>query len=487
MPWYDGWGQNNMQFTSFRFFLFAAVVLVLYYGPMRRRQEGLLLAVNLSFCVESSWVGTALMLLTAAGAYVFGYMAGKNPTRKGKFWMRLYAAMQFGLLAVCKIRGTFSGALLPLGISYYTFQAVGYVTDVARGKLPPEKNFSRLVLSLSFFPALVQGPISGYGDLSRKLTQPHPPEKRQIAFGLRRMLWGYFKKLVIADRIAPAVAALRQTEFEAVPLLILTTFYAVEIYGDFTGGMDIAIGFAEALGISLPENFQHPFFSKSVAEFWRRWHKTLGEWMKAYVFYPVSVSEPMRRLGRVTRKKWGGFGRRLPAYIASFVTWVCTALWHGITPNFFLWGMANFTVMTVSGELAPLYGRFHRRFHWKEKRWYGAFEILRTFFLMNLIRGLDLFPDVGTYFRRLFRFAPLQWPNWLELGLTKADYILLLLGCGILLSVSLAQRKWGSLRAWLWQRKGLWYLTGNLLVLSVVLLGKYGVGFQPGNFIYNQF
>ena len=200
---------------------------------------------------------------------------------------------------------------------------------------------------------------------------------------------------------AAAVIALRGPQFTGVGFFLLTLFYAVQIYADFTGGIDMTIGLSQALGIDLAENFIRPFFSKNIAEYWRRWHITLGEWMKSYIFYPISVSQPMLKLSKKARSSMGNFGKRLPVYVASIATWLVTGIWHGITPNFILWGMMNCFVIVVSEELNPLYEKFHNRFGWKEKKWYGAFEILRMFLLMNLIRIVDLFPNVADYFRRM--------------------------------------------------------------------------------------
>ena len=301
------------------------------------------------------------------------------------------------------------------------------------------------------------------------------------------MLWGYFKKLVIADRIAVAVLALRGPEHTGLSFFVLTCFYAIQIYGDFTGGIDIAIGLSEAFGISLPENFVRPFFSRNIAEYWRRWHITLGEWMKEYVFYPVSVSTPMRKLSKSARKRWPKFGKRLPVYVASFATWFCTGIWHGMTPNFLLWGMMNCTIIVLSEELTPLYERFHNRLHWKQKSWYGALEMLRMFVLMNLIRIVDLFPNVGEYFRRLGSlFSSFRVP-FLGLGLTELDYGILIFGVVLMLTVSLLQERFGSVRELLWDRTGLRYALTIGLFLVVLLMGNYGIGYDAGNFIYNQF
>ena len=484
-----------MSFTSFSFLLYIGVALTLYYTIPRRGKWVMLLAASYSFYLYSGLDNFCFILLTTASTYGVARIVDrtqalfdrKKAKQKSKKWIWLCLGLNFGLLAICKVRLTFRNILLPMGISFYMFQSIGYVLDVYRGSIKAERNPFKFALFVSFFPQLVQGPISKYGKLASQLFGEHPYNGRQVSFGLQRMLWGYFKKLVIADRIAVAVLALRGSEHTGLSFFVLTCFYACQIYGDFTGGIDIAIGLSEALGIRLPENFIRPFFSKNIAEYWRRWHITLGEWMKEYVFYPVSVSTPMRKLSKSVRKRWPKFGKRLPVYAASFATWFCTGIWHGITPNFLLWGMMNCTIIVLSEELTPLYEKFHNRFHWKQKGWYGAFETLRTVVLMNLIRIVDLFPDVGEYFRRLGSlFSSFRVP-FLDLGLTGQDYGILICGVVLMLTVSLVQERFGSVRELLWNRTGLRYALTIGLFLVALLMGNYGVGYDASNFIYNQF
>jgi len=484
-----------MSFTSYGFLLFLTVLLCVYYSVPGRWQWVLLLMGSALFYLGSGWRNLGFILATTISTYAAARILGRNQKlfdrktagKKNKPWLCLWLGVNFGLLALCKVRFTLENILLPMGISFYLFQSGGYVLDVYRGTQQAETNPLKFALFVSWFPQLVQGPISRYGQLGPRLFTPHPWDGKQVSFGMQRMLWGYFKKLVIADRIAPAVAALRGPEHTGLSFLVLTVFYALQIYGDFTGGIDIAIGASETLGIRLPENFVRPFFAKNTAEYWRRWHITLGGWMKDYVFYPVSVSAPLRKLSKAARRRWPKFGKRLPVYAASFVTWFCTGIWHGITPNFLLWGMMNCTVIVVSEELTPLYDKFHSRFHLKEKGWYGGFEMLRTFFLMNLIRIVDLFPDVREYFRRLGTlFSSFRVP-FAQLGLSALDYGILILGSVLMLTVSLLQERKGSIRALLWERTGLRYGLTFALFLAVLLLGRYGVGYDPGNFIYNQF
>lgn len=522
-----------MQFTTVSFLLFAGLVLLGYYLIPQKFRWVFLLIASYVFYLFAGLQYLGFILLTTVSTYLSAYAMGKNLEKqdtylqqnkqtlsreekkeykaktksRNKVFMLVCIVLNFAVLAVCKFclaepfrtlaQGgtlTFLTLGLPLGISFYMFQSVGYVVDVYRGTVKAEKNPWKFALFVSYFPQLVQGPISKFSDLGPQLCAGKPFDGKQVSFGLQRLLWGFFKKLVIADRIAAAVVSLKAPEFTGVGFFLLTIFYAVQIYADFTGGIDMAMGISQALGVKLQENFVRPFFSKNIAEYWRRWHITLGEWMKGYIFYPISVSQPMLKLSKSAREKLGNFGKRLPVYVASIATWFVTGIWHGITPNFILWGMLNCFVIVVSEELVPLYEKFHSRFPGlKEKPAYGAFEMLRMFLLMNLIRIVDLFPDVSQYFVRMgslattFNFHILWDGTMLHLGLTGLDYIILLGGIVLMFAVSLYQEKKGSVREMLWTKPALRYSLVFILLVIVLLMGSYGIGYNASNFIYNQF
>ena len=487
--------------TSFSFVFFVPVLLAVYYLIPRRLQWGLLLLVSLGFYAAGGARYLGFLLFTAVSVYGSACLMDARQREEGGPGNRgilvLCLTANFLILGLCKISLVVPGLMglgLPLGISFYMFQATGYLIDVYRGKAKAEKNFLKFLLFVSYFPQVVQGPISKFGFLSRTLYGEHVCNVKEISFGVQRMLLGYFKKLVIADRIAVAVAALRGPEYLGVGFFLLTFFYAIQIYCDFTGGMDIALGLSQALGVTLPENFIRPYFSKNTAEYWRRWHITLGQWMKDYIFYPLSVSRPLMKLGRWARKRWKKFGKRLPVYVAAVVTWAVTGIWHGITPNFLVWGMLNCGVIIASQELEPVYARFHQRYHLKEKFWYGGFEVLRMFFLMNLIRACDLFPHVGEYFRRMGSliwcpsFHLLTDGSLMGLGLSGLDYTIILVGMVILFLVSWGEAERGSIREVLYGKSVVWqYLVFFGLFLIVLLMGHYGVGYEASAFIYNQF
>lgn len=521
-----------MQFASVSFVLFAALLLIVYYLVPKKVQWITLLVASYVFYLWAGIEYLGFILFTTLSTYAATRLMDKNLSvqeeylaankatlsrderkeykakvkAKNRLWMILCLVLNFAILFVCKgclaepfrtlAQGGPLGFLtlaLPLGISFYMFQSLGYVIDVYRGGVKTEKNIFRLALFVSFFPQLVQGPISKFATVAPQLYAPHTFDAKEVSFGLQRVLWGFFKKLVIADRIAVAVIELKGDEYTGISFLMLTIFYAVQIYGDFTGGIDITIGLAQTLGIKLPENFIRPYFSKNIAEYWRRWHITLSVWMKDYIFYPLSVCKPMLNLSKSARQKFGNFGKRIPVYVASIITWFCTGIWHGITPNFVLWGMLNCFFIVLSEECAPLYEKFHNRFHLKDKKWYGGFEMLRMFFLMNLIRICDLFPNVGQYFSRMgslfteFNFHILWDGTLMQLGLTAVDYFILLGGIILMFSVSLYQEKRGSVRELLQAHTAIRYVVLFALLLVVLLMGSYGIGYNASNFIYNQF
>ncbi len=491
-----------MHLTDYSFLLLCFLSLAVYYLLPGRFQWMALLAASLLFYLSTGIGNLVFMAVTILSTYLAALLISRNHRRlaalpkekkkqekpilrrKNRAVLIVCMVLNFGMLAVCKVR-VLSGILLPMGISFYLFQSMGYLIDVCRGSIQAEISPARFSLFIAWFPQLIQGPISRFSQLQPQFFQPHSFDGANLRSGLWRMLWGYFKKLVVADRIAVAVAVLRGPEYTGLSFLVLTIFYAIQIYGDFTGGIDIVLGLSQCFGITMTENFRRPFFSKNIAEFWRRWHISLGEWMKDYVFYPISVSGPMRKLSKAVKSR---FGKRLPVYIATVVTWLVTGIWHGFSPNFLLWGMLNCGVIILSEELAPLYRRFHAGRRFKGTALWNCFEILRTFLLMNLIRIVDLFPDVGEYFRRLGGlFSSLRVPFG-ELGLTGLDGWILFFAVCLMLLVSLLQARVGSVRQWLTEKPTpLRFGLAMGLLLAVLLMGRYGIGYDAGSFIYNQF
>lgn len=387
--------------------------------------------------------------------------------------------------------------LVPMGISFYTFMAVSYVVDVYRGTTVAERNFFKYALFISFFPHIVQGPISRFKDMSESLFEEHRFCMKTFSYGITRVLWGFFKKLVVADRIVTAVTTVigaKDGEYRGVYALLGIIFYTIELYADFTGGIDITIGIAQAMGISVKENFIRPYFAKSLKEYWRRWHITMCEWFRDYIFYPVSGSKWMNRLTKTCRKCFGEkIGRRIPVYVASFIVWFTTGLWHGASLNFIVWGLLNYVVLMISEECEPLYDKFHARFNVQGKTWYKVFQIGRTFILICVLNLFDCFTNIGDTLHMLsgvftvHNYGELFTGGLLTLGLTIADYVVLVVAIVIMIAVSMAGRA-ESVRDRLQEQKFPVRATLiALLFISIIVFGAYGIGYDAGQFIYNKF
>ena len=530
-----------MLFTSFNFILFIAILFVVYYLIPKRFQWMLLLIASYIFYSFAGIQYLLYIIVTTVSIYLTSVKIGRIQAveadyikdnremlsrderkaykavmkSKQRKWLTICLLFNLGILAVIKytdfVIGNINSFLdifrvdnqlplmnfiLPLGISFYTFMAVGYIIDVYRAKYPYEKNIFKLALFISFFPQVIQGPISRFDDLKETLFTEHPFDGKTISFGMQRILWGYFKKVVIADRLLVAVnTVIHDTgTYQGGYVLVGMLFYAIELYADFTGGIDITIGVAEVMGIRIEENFIRPYFSKSIVEYWRRWHITMGTWFKDYIFYPISVSKSMLNLSKKSRKSLGdAVGKRLPVYIATIVTWFATGIWHGAAWNFVVWGLGNCMVILVSQELSPLYARFHKRFHVKGTFWYTAFEVFRTFWLMNFLRTFDCYRNVPATFRMYgtiftkFNYAEIFRGGLMKLGLSLSDYIIVIIGVTLLFMVSLAQRS-GSVREKLAARPmALRYATYFAMLLAILIFGAYGVGYNASQFIYSQF
>ena len=530
-----------MLFTSYEFIAFLILLFILYYAIPARHQWKLLLLASYVFYFVSGWKNGLFILLTTVSTYFLAKGIDKlhreqaaylkehkkemsKEERKGykakiksRQWRLLLMGLflNFGILAVLKYtnfaianvngllsfwgtekRLPFLNLLLPLGISFYTFITMGYLIDVYRGKYPAETCLGRLALFVSFFPQLIQGPINRYDEMKETLYTEHLFDAREIAFGLERVLWGFFKKLVIADRILTGVTTIIKAPevYDGIYVFVGMMFYALQLYADFTGGIDITVGVAQVLGIRVRENFIRPYFSKNIAEYWRRWHISLGAWFTEYIFYPVSVCQPMLNFSRFCRKHFGDYvGKRMPVYVASLAVWFTTGIWHGASWNFIVWGLLNGIIIILSQECEPLYARFHSRFSVAGTWWYSLFQVVRTVLLMSSLRMLDCYRNVPLTFRMFgdmllhSRLSQLFDGRLMSLGLTMSDYLVLALGTVVLIGVSLAGRN-GTVREKLAARPApVRYAVIYSLFLCTLIIGAYGVGYDSSQFIYNQF
>ncbi len=424
-----------MALTEFSFIVLLAVTTLAYFlVPKRVQWVALLLAsavFYLSYGPGQAVYVVCCALITYLGGLLLGRLnlqtkqpgADKPRIRRTKRLVLLAAlALDLGMLITLKYAGMLlplaKGFVQPLGISFYTLSAVGYLMDLYRAKYEPEKNPLRLLLFVSFFLQIVQGPFARYDLIGKELREPRAFDFDNLKLGSLRMLWGYLKKMVIADWLGVYVsAAMDSPADQSGPVMMIAiVLYTVQMYADFSGYMDIVCGAGQALGLRIPENFDRPLGARSVAEFWRRWHMTLGAWFKDYVFYPVSVSKVAVRISKALRGKGKlRLAKLAPAILALCVVWPLTGLWHGATWNFLLWGLLNGAAIVTSMLMEPLFKKWFEKMGVKpEGRLWKVFSVARTFALLALIRVFartDSVPQAMAVFSVLGDFGGFDWAH----------------------------------------------------------------------------
>lgn len=529
-----------MAFQSLTFLVFFAAVLLLYYLVPQKLQWVFLLLSSYFFYLYASPKFLIFILFTTVTAWIGAVHMGrgwdqekeklaacpaeekKEIKEKGKTYRRriLLAVLlaNFGILFFLKYFNFLSDNLnlllgavsarqrlprlnliLPLGISFYTFQTMGYVVDVYWGKVKAEKNPAKVALFVSFFPQIVEGPISRWKDLAQQLWMPKKAEWHNVKYGLELMLWGLFKKLVIADRFAVVANYVfgNYAELSGFQILFGAFFYAIQDYTDFSGCIDIARGAAQAMGIRLEENFMRPYFSRNIPEYWRRWHITLGSWFKDYIYYPLSISTSMKKLAKRAKNKFGKhIGKSLPALLGLSLVWLITGIWHGASWNYILWGVyyGLLIILGILFEPAVKFLNKKLRVNHTNPLVIGL-QIARTFLLTMI--GRVIFRAEGVYaagamLKKFFHGWEMYGGmnirgNIAMLGLEKASYILAAALLLVLFITDCMQEKF-VVREKLEKLPGAVQWGVCLLGFAAILLfGMYGQGMEIGAFVYTQF
>ena len=528
-----------MGLTTFRFFIFLFILLIVYFIVPKKRQWIVLLLGSLFFYSLTGVKNLAYIGFTSLSAYLSGLWM-QSVQKKGKAYLKshkedlskderkeykqriqtkrklimaLIMILNFGLLCyfkylnfiIAQVNSLLSlgghagfnavNLIVPLGISFYTFQTMGYVADVYWEKTEPQRNYFKLLLFTSFFPQITQGPISDYRQLSKELFAEHDFSYERFAWGVQRFMWGLMKKMILANMAALYVEDVfsHYNDYIGIAVLMGAFCYSIQIYADFSGYMDMMCGICEIMGIRLAENFDHPYFSKSVAEYWRRWHITLGDWFKTYIYYPIAVSKFSRNIGKKAQSKFGSrFGKDIPATIGLLVTWFATGLWHGANWGYIIWGIVNGMFIIATLWLEPFYNRCKKVCHINEdSRWWGYFQIARTFLIVTLIKVL---PEVGGLraglglWRRIFteHSLPHSIHSILPFVNEWGQFFIFLCMTFILFMFSVIQRK-TQIRVYFNRMP----VIVRILILSVMFVTAFGfascIGGMNGEFLYAQF
>lgn len=519
--------------VSLVFPLFCAAVAIAYFAAPKPYRKYVLLVGSAVFYALYSYKALYFLAFSALSIYVGGRVSDSlarraaaekdedKATRISKRRLRVYVLVLVANLAIlfflkffnfgvvnlnllarfmdAPVRFSTLDILMPLGISFYTFQAISYLVDVHRGKYEACRRFDHVLLYLLYFPQLIQGPINKFDEMIGQLTIGNDFDSKRVAFGLQRMAWGFFKKLVIADRAAFLVSNVYNVDNGYYGLIVFlgALFYCIQIYCDFSGGIDIVCGFSEILGIRMMENFRRPFFAETLTDFWRRWHISLGVWMREYVFYPIIFSKRVGRLGKRLRKAGRSKAAKvIPMAIASVVVFFCVGIWHGAAWKFVVYGLYNGIIIS-SGIV------FQDKLDWithkvlkvntKAFSW-RLFRILRTLFIVVIGRYFSN-ADSLTSALRLLKRTFVEFNPWVladgsiyELGLDQLDMRVLFIALLVLFAVSFAQERGVKVREWL-SGQNYWLRVAVMvgLVMFVVIYGVYGPEYDTTTFVYQGF
>lgn len=530
-----------MNFTSLLFIPFVLLVCALYFTVFRKAQWVLLLLASIVFYMFSGPKYIIYILITIVTTYLLArriqYLHNeekkelasfegskdekkklkKKYTRHRKLWLILDFLINIGLLCVMKYTDfALSGVteilakygiewskefnfVLPLGISFYTFMSVGYILDIYWKRYQAEKNIFRYALFQIYFPHILQGPIARFNKLAPQFKGVHKFDYDRVTKGFQLMLWGYFEKMVIGDRLAIFVDGVysKWETLTGLPLILAISFYSIRLYMDFQGCMDIGRGISQVFGIELELNFKHPYFSKNMPEFWRRWHITLGAWFKDYLLYPVSMSGLCKAINRFTRKHWGNeVSRACSTIIPAACVWIITGLWHGAAMCFVLWGIYHGILIILSAVFEQPIKKLSSLLRINTEAWsFSFFRMVRTFILCCIGRIFFLNDNFGQaieIIKRTFTLKGLSlhtmWDGSLyTYGLDQHGFTLSLILIGLVWVVGMLQEKMVIRDELAKQNIVFRWSLYFALIFGIIIFGIYGSGYDASAFVYGQF
>ena len=494
-----------MLFNTIDFLIFFPLVVLVYFVLPAKARYVWLLAASYYFYMCWNPVYIVLLFLSTAVTYLCGLCLDRPDTKRavGKGAVIFCFAANIGMLEYFKYTGLLVQTvnqilaaaglgsvpeydiLLPVGISFYTFQALGYIVDVYRGDIRAEKNFLKYALFVSFFPQLVAGPIERSRSLLTQIRE-EPRHKlwdyERVTGGLITMIWGFFLKVVIADRIAVVVNTVFDgyERYGTVVLAVGAMAFAVQIYCDFAGYSTIAVGAAKVLGFELTDNFNTPYFARSITDFWHRWHISLSTWFRDYLYIPLGGS----RRGKLKK------------YRNILITFGISGLWHGAGWHYMIWGLLHGACQILEKELGPVVRKINQRFGTRTESFgYKCFRVAATFAAVDLawiFFRADSLHQALHYIERMFRYG--DWWTLFDqslygLGLSVQEVHILFFGLAVLLLADLLKYLKGQTVSDFLSKQWIVFRWAVVLVLlfGCLIFGYYGPGFDSSRFIYFQF
>lgn len=471
-----------MIYISISYYLFLLPLLLFYYLLPKKIRWTVLLVGSVFFYVLFYRLGWWIVLLTILLSFFFGLLINKTNGTIKKISFVLSIVIVVIPWFVTKRLGAISSSLIvPLGISFYTMQLIAYLSDVYQGKIQPDKNLAKYALFVSFFPQILQGPIPRYKQLQKQLIEGHEFDEKGVTKGFYYIIWGFFLKIVIADKISVFV----NNVFDNCPLYtgvyiwVAAILYSIQIYADFLACTTLAQGVSKLFGIELVNNFERPYLSTSVKDFWKRWHISLSSWLKDYIYIPLGGN----RKGEVRKE------------INLFLTFVVSGFWHGAGANYIVWGLIHAFYQMSSKYLSPVIEKMLTILGVGEKSASKLrLERLGTFFLVTMawiIFRAENFRMALRLIKHMF-FDVNPWvlfnDGLFSLGLIWKDWVVLILSIIVLFRVDIFHESGGSVseKVMSYKLPIRWGITMGMIVV-IVIFGTYGMGFNAQDFIYGGF
>ena len=522
-------------YTNLYLLVFLPLVLIAYQLVPRKYRWGVLLAASYALYITFSKYLVLLLMATAAFTWRIGLWmdkigaecaakqaevkdrkekkALKEDYQKKRVWvLRLGVLVLLGILFYVNyynfvadniniLIGRFAKlpivkVMFPMGISFYTLEAVGYLADVYWERYPAEKHLGKFALFLSFFPQIMEGPIARYPETSDALFAGEPLKMENLNEGFLRILWGLFKKMIVSDRLTYLTDFIfgKYKDYHGSFIIFVAIAYTVQLYLEFSGSIDIVIGCGKLLGVTLPENFNQPFSAQSAAEFWRRWHMSLGNWFRNYVFYPVTVSNPVKNWNKTARKKYGKYWSMVgTSAMALFPVWVATGVWHGAGWKYLFYGMYYFVILFFGEAIKPFKEKNYEKLGIDfDAPYMKVIRILKTWVIIftgelffradSLSIGLHMFRSIFGNFHisSLWKYFPD--------AITVGDVWAIAVGSVIVWIVGFLKERGVDVRGKiLGARTPVKWSVYYLIIFTILLFGAYGTGYQPVDLIYAGF
>lgn len=490
-----------MLFNSIAYLFFLGFIMIFFYLlPARMRYIWLMIA-SIGYYLSFVPAFIAVMAVIITLNYILARRLGRLPEDRNRSFFALIVILNLGILAFFKyfhfmfpnlavefykvdfftVTEPVSSLMMPLGLSYMAFTVLSYQIEVKRKNIEPEKNFGYFSLYLLFFPRVAQGPIERPEKLLPQLKDRVVFDYLMITEGLRQILWGYFKKLVVADRLAIYVNAVygNHEYHTGLTLLTATVFYSFQIYADFSGYIDIALGSARLFGIKLTDNFRQPYLSVSVKEFWNRWHITFSTWLRDYLFLPIAFA----LTGKTGKRKYLGIGSDKWIYmIATMLTFAICGIWHGVGWTFLVWGLLFGLYLTAGNWTADTIRNLRKRLRVKKtSRSYILVSIVTTFILVSFAWIFFRADTISSALSIIGKIVTFNGPVFYE---TASDLLYCLAGITALVTLDLKREFLNEKFSVLYNKRFAIRIAGLVVLTLAILL--FGV-FDGGQFIYFQF